>query len=306
MDALAVQQIRRFNRTIAEGIGALDDRFLGRARPLGEARLLWEIGTDGAEVRVLRARLGLDSGYVSRLLRSLQRQKLARVRVDPADGRVRRVYLTNAGLTERAELDRRSDDLALRMLEPLSERQRETLVAAMTEVERLLQASMVHFAVENPRTRDARWCFEQYFAELDARFEAGFDPALSIPADAHELVAPAGALIMARIREKPVGCGALKFHRDGPAELKRMWVAPGARGLGVGRRLLQELERHAREAGVRVVRLETNQALTEAIGLYRRSGYREVEAFNNEPYAHHWFEKRLSAERGRRHKVGVL
>jgi ribosomal protein S18 acetylase RimI-like enzyme len=73
-----------------------------------------------------------------------------------------------------------------------------------------------------------------------------------------------------------------------------MWVAPEARGLGLGRRLLQELERHARDTGVEVLHIETNRALTEAIELYRSSGYREVEAFNDEPYAHHWFEKRLS------------
>ena len=300
MNVLGVQQVRRFNRTFTESIGALEDRFLGRARPLGEARLLWEIGPDGAEIRMLRSRLGLDSGYVSRLLRSLQRQRLAGVRVDPADHRVRRAHLTKAGLEERAELDRRSDDLALRILEPLSEPQRERLVAAMTEVERLLQASMVHFAVEDPGTPDARWCFEQYFAELDARFDLGFDPARSLPADAHELVPPAGVLLVARLRERPVGCGALKFHGRGPAELKRMWIAPSARGLGAGRRLLQELERYAREGGVRVLRLETNRALTEAIALYRRAGYLEVEAFNNEPYAHHWFEKHLTGGRGKR------
>jgi len=294
MDARAVQQVRRFNRTFTEGIGALNDRFLGRARPLGEARLLWEIGPEGAEVRALRARLSLDSGYLSRLLRSLQRQRLARVRVDPVDRRVRRTYLTNAGLAERAELDRRSNDLALRILEPLSGRQRETLLAAMKDVERLLQASMVRFAAEDPTTPDARWCFEQYFAELDERFDAGFDPALSISADAEELVPPTGVLLIARLRERPIGCGALKLHGAAPTELKRMWIAPAARGLGVGRRLLQELERHAREAGVAVLRLETNRALTEAIALYRHSGYQEVDPFNNEPYAHHWFEKRLS------------
>lgn len=167
-------------------------------------------------------------------------------------------------------------------------------VEAMTEVERLQQASMVRFAIEDPTTPDARWCFEQYFAELDSRFDAGFDPALSISADAHELTPPIGALLIARLRDRPVGCGALKFHGDAPAELKRMWIDAAARGLGVGRRLLQELERHARDAGVAVLRLETNHALTEAIALYRRSGYVEVDAFNDEPYAHHWFEKRLS------------
>jgi len=299
MDATAVQQIRRFNRTFTEGIGALHDRFLGRARPLGEARLLWEIGADGAEVRALRGRLGLDSGYVSRLLRSLQRQRLARVRVDAADRRVRRAHLTDAGLAERAELDRRSNDVALRILAPLSERHRRALVAAMAEVEHLLQASMVHFAVEEPTTEDARWCIEQYFAELNTRFDAGFDPALSIPADARDLAPPAGALVIARLRNRPIGCGALKFHGRAPAEVKRMWIAPHARGLGVGRRLLQELERHARNAGVTMLRLETKRALSEAVALYRRSGYVEVDAFNDEPYAHHWFEKRLSRNRQR-------
>ena len=294
MDALAIQQIRSFNRTFAEGIGVLDDRFLGRSHPLGEARLLWEIGPEGVAVRELSERLGLDSDYVSRVLRSLEQQGLVLLRVSLDDHGVRWAYLTDAGRSERAELDRRSDDLALRILEPLNERQRTTLVAAMTEVERLLQASMVRFAVEAPTTPDARWCFDEYFAELNARFDAGFDPALSISADAHELTPPAGALLLARLRGRPVGCGALKLHGHAPAELKRMWIAPAARGLTLGRRLLQELERCAREAGVTVLRLETNHALTEAIALYRRSGYVEVDAFNDEPYAHHWFEKRLS------------
>ena len=296
MDVHAIQRIRSFNRTVTEGIGALDDRFLGRSRPLGESRVLWEIGPEGAEVRVLRRRLDLDSGYFSRVLTALERQGLIAVRVSPDDRRARYATLTEAGLVERAELDRRSDDLALRMLEPLSASQREALVAAMMEVERLLQSSMVRFGVQAPTTADARWCVDQYFAELDARFESGFDPARSISADARELVPPAGLFLVARLRDRPLGCGALKFHGDGPTELKRMWVAPSARGLGVGRRLLRALEQHARDAGASAVRLETNRALTEAIALYRRSGYVEVGAFNDEPYAHHWFEKRFSGK----------
>ncbi len=293
MDGAAVRQVRSFNRTVAERIGALDDRFLQRGRPMGEARLLWEIGPDGAEIRELRGRLGIDSGYLSRVLRSLEKQGLVRTRAHHEDGRVRRASLTKAGLKERAELDRRSDALAVSILDTLSDRQRGLLTAAMGEVERLLQASMVGFAIEEPTTTDARWCFDQYFAELDKRFDAGFDPALSIPADAQELTPPLGVLVIARLRGRSVGCGALKFHRERPAELKRMWIAPSVRGLGVGRRLLGELERHARKAGVTVLRLETNRTLNEAIALYKRSGYVEVDAFNAEPYAHHWFEKRL-------------
>jgi len=259
---------------------------------MNEARLLWEIGPGGAEIRELRGRLGIDSGYLSRVLRSLEKQGLAKTRADHEDRRVRRASLTKAGLNERAELDRRSDALAVRILESLSDRQRGVLTAAMGEVERLLEASMVSFAVEDPTTADARWCFDQYFAELDTRFDGGFDPALSIPADAQELTLPSGLLVIARLRGLPIGCGALKFHHGRPGELKRMWITPSARGLGAGRRLLDELERHARERGVAVLRLETNRALSEAIALYRRSGYVEVEAFNAEPYAHHWFEKR--------------
>ena len=260
---------------------------------MSEARLLWEIGPDGAEIRELRGRLGIDSGYLSRVLRSLEKQGLAKTRADHEDRRVRRASLTKAGLNKRAELDRRSDALAVRILESLSDRQRGVLTAAMGEVERLLEASMVSFAVEDPTTADARWCFDQYFAELDTRFDGGFDPALSIPADAQELTLPSGLLVIARLRRLPIGCGALKFHQGRPGELKRMWITPSVRGLGAGRRLLDELERHARGRGVAVLRLETNRALSEAIALYRRSGYAEVDAFNAEPYAHHWFEKRL-------------
>lgn len=293
MDTPLVEQVRSFNRTMTERIGALNDHFLGRNHPLGEARLLWEIGEDGARIRELRRRLGLDSAYVSRLLRSLEKQGLIVVRTSEEDRRVRIVQLTEAGLRERAELDHRADAFAHSLLEPLSESQRVKLAAAMAQVERLLIASMVQITVTDPASQDARWCFEQYFTELGTRFDAGFDPTLSISAHAHELTPPAGLLLVARLREEPVGCGALKFHENAIGELKRMWVAPRARGLGLGRRLLEALEHEARQAGMKVLHLETNRALIEAIEMYRRSGYQEVEAFNAEPYAHHWFEKHL-------------
>jgi DNA-binding MarR family transcriptional regulator/GNAT superfamily N-acetyltransferase len=279
-------------------VGALNDRYLGRNRPLGEARVLWEIGTDGCDVRVLRSRLDLDSGYLSRLLRALEAAGLVRVTSSASDKRVRTAVLTRKGRAERALLDRRSDELARSCLEPLSDAQRERLVAAMTDVERLLTAALVDIVETDPEERDARWCIAQYFAELDRRFPGGFDPSASIPAGADELRPPAGVLLVARLHGDPVGCGALKFHGRAPTELKRMWVSPDARGLGVGRRLLGALEERAEASGARVVRLETNGELAEAIALYRSSGYEEVDAFNDEPYAHHWFEKRLRARRG--------
>jgi len=294
----AVSQVRSLNRLITQRVGALNDRYLARDRPLGEARLLWEIGVDGCDVRRLRSRLGLDSGYLSRLLRSLETANLVRVGPNEDDKRVRTVRLTPAGRAERDLLERRSDELARSFLDPLSEPRRRRLVAAMAEVERLLTAALVEIDVVDPAHRDAQLCVREYFAELGRRFDMGFDPALSIPVELDELRPPAGLFLVAALRGEPVGCGALRFHGDQPAELKRMWVAESARGLGIGRRLLDELERRAAAGGARVIRLETNGALTEAIGLYRSAGYREVDAFNAEPYAHHWFEKQLGAGAG--------
>ncbi len=164
----------------------------------------------------------------------------------------------------------------------------------MAEEERLLAASMVEISVSDPGHPDARSCLRAYFSELGSRFDDGFDPELGISASDAEMRLPAGLFLLARLREEPVGCGALKFHAGAPAEIKRMWVGQSARGLGLGRRLLAELERQAAASGTRVVRLETNRNLTEAIAMYRTAGYREVPAFNDEPYAHHWFEKEIS------------
>ena len=286
-------RVRSFNRTVTQRVGALSDHYLARARPLGASRVLWEIGPDGTDARALRARLDLDSGYLSRLLRGLQDEGLIQVEPAAGDHRVRTAVLTDAGRAERAELDRLSDDLAAALLAPLNDRQRDQLAAAMGTVERLLTAGLVTFAVTDPASPEARACMAAYFAELGERFDGGFDPGASLPATDADLAEPSGLLLLARLHGEPVGCGALKFHGTEPAELKRMWVANRARGLGLGRRLLAELENQARRHGVTVVRLETNQALTEAITLYRSAGYAEVSAFSDEQYAHHWFEKQL-------------
>jgi GNAT superfamily N-acetyltransferase/DNA-binding MarR family transcriptional regulator len=295
MDRGMIEQVRRFNRTVTQRIGALDDAFLSRDRPLGQARLLWEIGPEGSDVRRLRARLDLDSGYLSRLLRSLESDKLILLQPSDADGRVRTARLTSRGQAERAELDRLSDDAAAALLEPLSARQRDRLMTAMAEVERLLVASAVQIGVYDPRHPNARRAVQAYAAELSQRFEDGFDPARGISATDDEVSPPAGLFLLATLHSEPVGCGVLKFHRDAPAHIKRMWVAPDVRGLGLGRRLLAELEAQAAAHGVRTLRLETNRVLSEAISLYRTAGYREVAAFNDEPYAHHWFEKTIVA-----------
>jgi len=246
MEAEQVRRVRSFNRAVSQRIGALKDHFLARDRPLGEARLLYEIGRAGAEVRDLRARLELDSGYVSRLLRSLERQRLVQAQPAANDGRVRWVRLTRAGLRELRELDRRADALAKSVLAPLSVAQRDRLIAAMAEIERLMRASAVQITAEAPDSADARLCLEQYFRELGNRFKTGFDPAKSIPANADELTPPAGVFVVARLGGKPIGCGALRAKDRTIGEVKRMWVTADARGLGVGRRILETLEARAK------------------------------------------------------------
>ncbi len=287
-----ISRVRRFNRTVTQRVGALDDRFLALNRPLGQARVLWEIGPDGVDVRSLRARLGLDSGYLSRLLRALTDDGLVRVEASAADGRVRTAFLTDDGRAERAELDRRSDLLAQDLLGGLSPTDRDRLVAAMAEVERLLIASTVRVGVVDPAHPHARFCLNSYYAELVDRFEEGFDPALSSTTE-DDLRLPHGLLLVATLDGEPVGCGALLFHPGDPAYIKRMWVSPTVRGLGLGRRLLHELETTAAGHGATAVRLETNRALPEAIAMYRSSGYGEVDRFNDEVYGDFFFLKPL-------------
>lgn len=293
MDARQVQQVRRFNRLITQRVGALADSYLRRGRPLGEARLIFETGPHGADVRTLRNRLGLDSGYLSRLLRSLEAQGLVAVRRQTRDGRQRHVQLTREGQAEFATYDGLSDKLAASMLAPLAASQRDRLVAAMAEVERLLRAGSVEVRVEPPVSADARWCLGEYFRELAERFDTGFDPARSNAAPDEDITPPAGWFVVARLDGSAVGCGALKRKDSTTGEIKRMWTAPSARGQGVARRVLRTLEAIARKADLNTLQLETNRTLNEAQALYRQEGYQEVAAFNDEPYAHHWFEKKL-------------
>jgi len=289
-----VEQVRRFNRVVTERIGALDDHFLGRGRPLGEARLLWEIGPDGCEVRSLRTRLGLDSGYVSRLLSSLEKAGLVEVRPNTTDRRIRVARLTRAGLRERSMLDGLAEKHARSLLEPLTSEQRERLSKAMREVERLLVGASAEIKPVDPESADARYCLSEYVAELNRRSTRPFDPSVGATAHPNEVRPPAGQFFVVYLHAEAIGCGAVKHHGGAPAEIKRMWIAPNARGLGLGRRLLETLEACARSGGARFAHLETSAVLSEALALYASTGWVEVPPFNEEPFADHWFEKALT------------
>ncbi|MEQ8843144.1 MAG: uroporphyrinogen-III synthase [Acidimicrobiales bacterium] len=136
---------------------------------------------------------------------------------------------------------------------------------------------------------DSQWMLEQYFVELDARFESGLDRAAALTTEPAEISPPNGLFVAGRLAGAPVACGVLKIVEPGVADIKRMWVSDRVRGRGVGRRLLRRLVAEGRALGLRRVQLETNRALTEAVALYQAEGFVEVPAFNEEPHADHWF-----------------
>ncbi|HAS11859.1 MAG TPA: uroporphyrinogen-III synthase [Acidimicrobiaceae bacterium] len=153
--------------------------------------------------------------------------------------------------------------------------------------------SPASFEVVDPQSADARAAMAAYFDELDARFPTGFDPGDARTGDDAALAPPGGAFVLARQGDRVVACGGVQTIGDDMGEIKRMWVAGDVRGQGLGRKLLAELEARSAALGHRLVRLDTNGELTEAIALYERSGYVEVERYNDNPYAQRFFEKPL-------------
>jgi DNA-binding MarR family transcriptional regulator/GNAT superfamily N-acetyltransferase len=286
-----IAQVRSFNRLVARQVGALSDRYMGH-RPLGELRVLFEIGAHDATPRDIRVRLGLDSGYVSRVIGSLRRDGLVTSEPDPHDRRTRRLRVTAAGRAEMAELDRLTDGLVASTLTALTDEQQAQYVRAAREMRRLLAIAMVSITPEDPLSPDARWCLDHYFAELAERFEEGFDPRRTLPATNLD------AFLVARVAGQPAACGGVKTLGPGVGEIVRMWVDRPHRGLGIGARLLVALESEIAARGHRVIRLYTNRALAEAQAMYRAHGYVEIDRYNADPVATNFFEKRLGDHAG--------
>lgn len=295
----STEVVRRFNRTYTQRIGALQESFLGLGLPLGQARVVHEVGADprGARVLDLRARLGLDSGHLARLLRSLEERGLAEVLPDPDDRRRRVVTLTATGAALRARLEERSEQLAARLLAPLTPRQRERLDSALATADLLVRAATVELVAADPGSGPARVAVRRYLDELDARFPGGFDVAAAQAEDAAAPPAsathPPGRFVLALSDGEPVACGGVRTIAPGVAEVKRMWVDPDWRGAGLGARVLRHLEELARDTGHRIVRLDTHGSLGEAVAMYERAGYHRIERYNDNPHAQVIFERRL-------------
>jgi DNA-binding MarR family transcriptional regulator/GNAT superfamily N-acetyltransferase len=284
-----IPRIRRFNRAITLELGALDQSYLGLGRPLGTARLLCAIGAEGAGVQDLREAFGLDSGQLSRLLRALEDEGLITTAPDPDDARRRIARPTDRGLDEIARYDRLSDDRAERMQTALGP-EAPTLIAAMERVAILLSRDRIRIAPTDPASPEAQACLTSYFAELDRRFPGGFSP--GPPGDPDDYRAPKGLFLTARLDDLTLGCVALSYPA---AEVKRLWIAPQARGTGLAPRLMQAVEDAARKAGLSRLVLDTNATLTEALALYRRLGWTEIPRYNDNPHAQAWFGRDLGA-----------
>ncbi|MDF0519695.1 bifunctional helix-turn-helix transcriptional regulator/GNAT family N-acetyltransferase [Bradyrhizobium yuanmingense] len=284
-------RVRRFNRAVTSAVGALDSSFLGRGRPLGAARVLNAIGHGRSDVAEIRDYLGLDSGLMSRLLRSLEDEGLIETTAREDDARRRMATLTRAGRREFTAYEALSNAQAEGLLAQHS--QREALLAAMDLIASALTRERVTLEEMDPRCEQARYCLGEYYAELGRRFSQGFDVSLSRGPDAKDMRRPRGTFLVAMSDTLPIGCVGLKGTDHGYAEIKRLWVAPAARGLQLGRRLMDGAESAARELGIALLRLDTNSALPEAGRLYRSTGWREIPRFNDDPYPDLFFEKRL-------------
>lgn len=287
----AISRVRRFNRAVTLEVGALDSSFLGRGRPLGSARVLNAIGQGWTDVAQLRDYLNLDSGLTSRLLRSLENEGLVTTTSDRIDARRRIAKLTRAGRREfkayEAISNSRAEALLARHSDP------EALLAAMDSIASSLGRCHIAIKEADPRAKQARYCLGEYYAELARRFESGFEVSLSRDPDATEMMRPRGAFFVAMSDDLPVGCVGLKGSRGNIGEIKRLWVAPSARGLGLGRRLMETAESAARRNSVKILRLDTNSVLAEALRLYRTTGWIAIDRFNDDPYPDLFFEKRL-------------
>ncbi len=286
-----IARFRRFARAVTLEVGALDTSFLGRGRPLGAARVLNAIGSGRTDVTEIRESLALDSGLMSRLLRGLEDEGLVRTVPHPDDARRRVATLTQAGRQEFRAYEELSNERAAALLDR-SPRVGD-LVEAMDMIASALGRERISIAEADPRGEAALYCLGEYYAELGRRFARGFDVSLSRDPDATDMVRPCGAFLVATSDGLPVGCVALKGSGGDTAEIKRLWISPAARGLGLGRRLMDAAEDSARSLAIDVLRLDTNSALPEALKLYRTSGWIEIDRFNDDPYPDHFFEKRL-------------
>lgn len=288
----AIARLRRFNRAVTREVGALDTSFLGRGRPLGMARVLQLVRPEGTDVALIRDKLALDSGLTSRFLRSLEREGLIETATDPDDRRRRIARLTPKGQAEMAAYEAIGYDRAAGLLARAGSRAAE-LVAAMDLIATLLNRDQLQIRPADPDSPEALACQRAYFDEILARVAIAKPEYFPLPDPAADSYRPPrGRFLIAWSDDLPVGCVALRALDDRTAEIKRLWVDASARGQGLSRRLMAAIEAESRLLGYQQLRLDTNSALTEAIALYRATGWTDIPPYTSPP-ADVWMEKPL-------------
>ncbi len=295
MTADLIAQVRQFNRTIVDWICSRNDQPPYTDRPLGELRVMQTIGDDGTDIARLTSETQLTTRDVRLLLVALEDARLVALDRSAPHDEIAAARLTTEGRIKLQDEERRLDDAFERLLSALNAAQRKRLVFAMRQLDRLLRAATVSVRVGDPHHPHFQLCLDAYYAELADRY-GGFDPSISRQLPPEQLIPPGGLLVMAYTRDLPVGCGAMTFGDDRIGAIKRIWVSRDYRGLGVGSRILDELECRARDNGIRSLRLENRHELYEATEMYRQFGYRDVDPFNDEYYADRWYEKVLASD----------
>jgi DNA-binding MarR family transcriptional regulator/GNAT superfamily N-acetyltransferase len=289
-----IAAVRRFTRFYTRQIGVLREGLHASPFSLTQARVLYELANRSAPTAADIARdLGLDAGYLSRILRGFaQRGLLARTR-SQNDGRESHLALTPAGCEAFAPLDRGSHDEIAAMLGPLSERAQARLVEAMATVEQLLgarsKATPPHL-LRPHQVGDMGWVvgrhgalyaqeynwnmeFEALVAEIVATFIKNFD-------------ARRERCWIAEVDGAPVGSVFLVKQSDEVGKLRLLLVEPQARGMGIGARLVAECIRFARLSGYRTLTLWTNDVLVAARRIYQAAGFRLVQEEKHHSFGH--------------------
>lgn len=288
----SISRLRRFNRIVAREIGALDTSFLGRGRPLGMVRVLHLVRPEGTEIADIRAKLDLDTGLLSRLLRDLEEEGLVEIQTQPADRRRRVAVLTPAGEAELREYEALGIARATQVLHRAGDRKSE-IVAAMDLIASVLLRDQVVIRDGDPDDAAAHYLIGAYHDFLVAHVPTVLPGMFTLPlADAPRLRPPQGAFLIAWSDDMPVGCVSYRPLEARVAEVKRLWVDPMARGQGLARQLMQAIEARARAAGFTRMKLDTNSALSAAIALYRDMGWTDTAPYTGAP-ADTWLSKPL-------------
>ncbi|SRR6266496_791829 len=298
-DSDQVFTIREFNRFYTARLGLLRKRYLEGEFSLTEARILYEIeSSPKLTASTLRSTLGLDAGYVSRILALLTKRKLALQTVSSADGREKLLTLSKTGQRKLAELNEQSALQIKNLLKPLSAVDRNTVTASLSKVRSILsqdQKPAVRIVRVAEVNGDALRLLQEYYEAINVVQRDRPEVVQEIIEDA------SSGMWLAYTKGEAVGCVVLRRLKSFSfaGECKRLYVQPRARGRGIANALLDAQEGYARSEGLQWIYLDSHDGLKAAIALYRERGYVPCERYNDNPQATVFLRKRIGSDHSR-------